>query len=173
MKQILFLFSLVALVTVANAQTDDATGRFHFAAGANVGLPMGDFNDSHSFGIGVEVQPEYAISNKFSVYGSTGYTSFFGKTVDLGEEGKYDVPNASLIPILAGARFYLNPKFFVGAKAGIGILSSDGESESAFNYQPQVGYNAKRFQVNLGYNALSKDGESLSNLSLSVLYRIK
>lgn len=173
MKKIIFLFSLVALVTAANAQKKNTAGRFHFAAGINAGLPMGDFNESHSFGIGAELQPEYALSQKFSLYGSAGYTSFFGKSIDLGEGGKYDVPNAGLIPILAGARFYPAPQFFIGAKAGIGLLSSDGESESAFNYQPQVGYNAKKFEVNLGYNSLSKDGQSLSNLSLSILYKIK
>jgi hypothetical protein len=171
MKKILFLFSLVALVNVVKAQENSATG-FHIAAGINAALPMGDFNDSHSFGIGIEAQPEFKFSEKFSVYGSAGYTSFFGKTIDFGE-GKYDVPNASLIPILGGARFYPTPQFFIGAKAGIGLLSSDGESESAFDYQPQVGYSGKKFEINLGYNSLSKDGESLSNLSLSILYKIK
>jgi len=71
-----------------------------------------------------------------------------------------------LIPILAGAKFYPAPKFFVGAKAGLGILTGSGDSESAFDYQPQVGYSAEKFEVNLGYNALTKDGETLSNLSM-------
>jgi len=167
MKKLFFLFALVIIVSKIQAQENKpAETGFRFAAGINVGLPTGDFGDSHSFGIGVEAQPEYLLSNKLSVYGSAGYTNFFGKKIS-----GFKIDNVGLIPILAGAKFYPAPKFFVGAKAGLGILTGSGDSESAFDYQPQVGYSAEKFEVNLGYNALTKDGETLSNLSLSFLYK--
>lgn len=169
MKKLFLLFSFTALLIVVKAQdqTTSTTG-FHFAAGVNLGLPIGDFGDISSFGIGVEAQPEYNVSDAFSIVGSAGYTSFFGKKI-----AGIKIDNVGLIPILAGVRYYVAPQFFIGAKAGIGILTGSGDSESAFDYQPQIGYNADKFQVNLGYNGLSKNGETLSNLSLSLLYKFK
>ena len=173
MKKLFLLLSFTSLLVIAKAQDDNASAKtsatgFHFGAGINLGLPIGDFGDIESFGIGAEVQPEYNLSDMFSIYGSAGYTHFFGKSV-----GGYKYDGVGLIPILAGVRVYPAPQFFIGAKAGLGILTGSGDSESAFDYQPQIGYNADMFQIALGYNGLSKDGETLSNLSLSLLYKFK
>lgn len=174
MKKVLFLFALIALVQVARAQQTNALAKgFHLGAGINAGLPVGDFNETHSFGIGAEIQGEYVLLDKLSIFGSTGYTNFFGKKFDT-EEGEYfKVDNVGAIPVLAGARFYPTPKFFVGGKLGISILTGGGESETAFTYQPQVGYNAEKFQANLGLNSMSSDGLTFSNLSLTFLYKLK
>ena len=173
MKHLLSVLLLLFItLTTVKAQDEPksssaaaATG-FHFAAGINLGLPIGDFGDSHSFGVGVEVQPEYMLSKMFSIQASAGYTEFFGKKI-----GSFKIDDVGLIPILVGVKVYPAEQFFIGFKAGLGVLTGSGNSESAFDYQPQVGYNAEKFQINLGYNGLSKDGETLSNLSLSLLYK--
>jgi hypothetical protein len=170
MKKIIFLFSLIVLINKVQAQTEKYVGTgFHFAAGISVGLPTGDFNITHSVGIGIEAQPEYNLSKMVSLYGSAGYTNFFGKKID----ESFKVDNVGLIPVLVGAKVYVVPQFFVGTKLGLGILTGSGDSESAFDYQPQVGYNADKFQVNLGFNAFTKDGETLSNLSIGFVYKLK
>ncbi|HVX27781.1 MAG TPA: outer membrane beta-barrel protein [Parafilimonas sp.] len=166
MKKLTLLFSFALFIIAAKAQDDKSTKDFHFAAGIDLALPTGDFNDTHSFGLGVQLQPEYNLSSLFSVYGSIGYTSFFGKKFD-----GVKIDNVGLIPILAGVRVYPAPQFFAGAKFGLGILTGGGDSESAFDYQPQIGYNADQFQIALGYNGLSKNGATLSNLNLSFLYK--
>jgi hypothetical protein len=167
MKKCFLPLLLLVLITTANAQDDKKTASdFRFAGGINLALPTGDFNETHSFGLGVELQPEYNLSSMFSIYGSIGYTNFFGKKFE-GE--KFD--NVGLIPILAGVRVYPASQFFAGAKFGLGILTGSGNSESAFDYQPQIGYNSDAFQLALGYNGLSKNGETLSNLVLIFLYK--
>jgi hypothetical protein len=159
MKKLFLPFLFLILIKTVNAQDEKASSSgFRFSGGINLALPTGDFNETHSFGLGVELQPEYNLSSKFSIYGSAGYTNFFGKKF-----AGIKLDNVGLIPILAGVRVYPAQQFFVGAKAGIGILTGSGDSESAFDYQPQIGYNSDAFQVALGYNGLTKNGETLSN----------
>lgn len=85
--------------------------------------------------------------------------------------GEFKMDAVGYIPILAGVRVYPSPNFFIGAKAGYGILTGNGESEGAFNYEPQIGYNGTKFQLALGYNGLSKDGSTMSHLGLSAIYK--
>jgi hypothetical protein len=73
--------------------------------------------------------------------------------------------------ILAGVRVYPSANFFIGAQAGYGLLTGGGDSEGAFNYQPQIGYNAPKFQLALNYNGLSKDGETISHIGLTGIFK--
>lgn len=163
---LLVLFS-VFLITVKAQQAKLTLTKFTFAGGINVGLPIGDFGDIHTFGIGAELQPEYRINNFSAVYGSLGYTQFFGKKFNFEEPESL---SSGLLPVLIGAKVYLSPQFFVGAKAGLGFITGWG-SGAGLDYQPQIGLNNKNFQVNFSYNGLSDDGVTISSLLLSVLYK--
>jgi hypothetical protein len=168
MKKALFVFVLsLSLATMAKAQGEG----FTFAAGLRLGLPIGDFADTHSFGVGVEVQGELGLSDKFSLVANTGFTQFFGKTIDVfGTSVKVD--GVGLIPIIVGPRVYPSEKFFIGAQAGLGILTGGGSSETGFNWQPQIGVNTEHFQVALNYNALTKDGSTLGHVGLTALFKL-
>lgn len=168
MKKAILIFALAAgTVFSANAQAPEG---FQFGAGIRLGLPIGDFSDTHSFGVGAELQGEYGFSDKFSGIITSGYTSFFGKTISiLGTSAKVDA--VGLIPIIAGARVYPSNNIFIGAQAGIGILTGNGSSETAFNWQPQIGVNTEHFQVALNYNGLSKDGSTLSHIGLTGIFK--
>lgn len=164
MKKLLLVaaFAVVGVIS-ANAQ-------FKFGAGVNVGLPIGDFGDGWSFGLGVEVQGEYMFSDKFSGIFNTGYTSFFGKEFDDGFGGTFKPDAVGIIPIMAGVRVYPSPQFFIGIRAGLGILTGGGDSETAFAYRPEIGYNGGPLQIALHYDGLSKDGSSLNYIGLTGIY---
>jgi hypothetical protein len=171
MKKLLLVLSIVgASVFSANAQDNSSTG-FHFGGGLRLGLPVGDFADGWSFGIGAELQGEYMFTEKVSATVTTGYTAFMGKDIDIPGGGSVKMDGVGLIPILAGVRVYPAPSFFIGGKIGYGILTGNGDSEGALNYEPQIGYNGTKFQVALGYNGLSKDESTLSHMGLSVIYK--
>jgi len=165
MKKVLLVFGILAAsVSVTNAQAPQG---FQFGGGVRLGVPIGDFSEVSTFGIGGELQGEYGFSEKVSAVVNTGYTSFLGKEITiLGTSVKLDA--TGYIPILAGVRVYPSGNFFIGAQAGYGILTGGGgDSEGAFNYQPQIGYNGEKFQVALNYNGLSKDGSTLSHIGLT------
>ena len=151
MKKVLFVFAIAMLSFGAVNAQESSAGGLHFGGGLRVALPIGDFSNGTSFGLGLELQGEYLFSDKFSGTFTTGYTSFFAKEID-GEKGD----NTGYIPVLAGVRVYPSPQFFIGAKAGLGIITGGGESTSGFNYEPQIGYNGEKFQLALGYNAMTQ-----------------
>ena len=174
MKKLL-LSSIVLTFCFFGAKAQMAQGDFHFGAGLNLGLPTGDFKTTNSFGIGGHLQAEYNFTENVTGVATTGYTAFLGKTFTfddgLGNTESVKAPTYGLIPIVVGARFYPVEQFFIGAQAGLGILTGGGSSTSAFDYYPQIGYNADNFQVIFGYNGLSKNGETLSNLSLTGIFK--
>jgi len=169
MRKINLFLLFISFATVSKAQQKKSieNNKLSFAAGINLGLPLGDFNLSHTFGLGAEFQSEYRINGVTAIYGSVGYTNFFGK------EYKFEEPedlSSGLIPIIAGAKIYVTEQFFIGAKAGIAIVTGFG-SGTGLDYQPQAGFDLQKLQLNLGYNGVTVDGGSISTLFLSVLYK--
>lgn len=167
MKKIFFIAALFVGAVAANAQTS-AGKSVQFSGGVRFALPVGDFNLSHSVGIGAELQAEYQLSPNASLTGTTGFTNFIGKSETFGGY-KYKMDAVGYIPILVGARYYPSGNVFIGGKAGYGILTGAG-SGGAFNFEPQVGYNGKKFQLAAGYNALVDDG-TLGHLGVSAVYK--
>ncbi|MFT4154681.1 outer membrane beta-barrel protein [Parafilimonas sp.] len=166
-----FMLPLLLSIYLLPAQAQKRySGDFSFAAGLNLGFPVGDFSDSHSVGLGFTLEPEYHVNNMFSIYGSTGFTNFFGKTVDLPLGADYRYKDQGMIPIVAGPKINIAPQFFLGAKLGVAILTGAAEG-TGFNYQPQLGYEANKFIIDFGYNGISKDNSTLSSFSLDVLYK--
>lgn len=168
MKKLLFAATFVVAGFIgANAQSEGSG--FRFGAGASLALPIGDWSDFWSFGVGVEAQGEYSFSEKVALVFNSGYTSFIGKKVDLGF-GEERIDAVGVIPILAGVRAYPATQFFIGARAGLGIFTGGGESTTVFQYRPEIGYNGGPVQIALGFNGLSKDGETNNFMGLTILY---
>jgi hypothetical protein len=170
MKKILLALTVISISTLT-ASAQMAQGDFQFAAGLHLALPTGDLNTTHSFGIGAHIQGEYAFSENLTGVATTGYTSFFGKTISDGFGDNFKVSSVGQIPILAGARYYPSEQFFFGAQIGFGIWTGGGSSTSGFEYRPQVGYNADQFQVILAYDATSVTGGTLGYLGLTGVYK--
>lgn len=169
MKKV-FLATVFVVAGFIGAYAQPTEG-FTFGAGVRLGLPIGDFADFSSFGVGGELQGEYGFSDMFSGIITTGYTSFFGKDYDVPGFGTVKGESTGYIPILVGVRVYPSTNFFVGGQLGYGIFTGGGSSEGAFNYQPQIGYNASNFQLALNYNALSKNGFTTSHIGLTGIFK--
>lgn len=144
----LFLIVAIATTTVLTASAQDNASGFHIGAGIKLGLPIGDMADMSEFGFGAEVQGEYMFSEKISAVASAGFMYFKGKDL-----GGLKVEDGNFVPVLAGIRFYPATNIFIGAKAGYTVVFSDGETGGGFSYEPQIGYNAEKFQIYVGYNA--------------------
>lgn len=167
MKKVFFLVLILVAAFAVNAQTKTGNG-VQFSGGLRFALPTGNFHLSHSVGIGAELQAEYTLSPQASLTGTTGYTSFMGKSESYGGY-KYKYASVGYIPILVGARYHASENVFIGGKAGYGILTGGGAS-GAFNFEPQVGYNGDKYQLALGYNALVDNG-TLGHLGITAVYK--
>src|SRR3954463_16559006 len=99
MKKLL-LAVVVALFAVANtnAQKETGVGRPSLSIGLEGALPLGDFKESHKFGIGGTVKGALPVAPDLDITLTAGYISFSGKSY--GGEGK--VPSLNLIPIKEG-----------------------------------------------------------------------
>ncbi|MER3465436.1 MAG: hypothetical protein C4329_14550 [Chitinophagaceae bacterium] len=131
-----------------------------------MGIPASNMSDV-SFGIGAELQGEYMFSKNVSATFTTGYTSFMEKKAF--KDASYS--NTGYIPFLAGVRFYAAPQFFVGGRIGYGLLTSKGGSTGAFNYEHQIGFNADKFQIVVGYNALKKNIVTINDIGITGVYK--
>lgn len=161
MKKVFFAIAIVTASFAANAQNSGASEGFKVGAGLRVGLPVGEFGDVYGFALGAEVQGEYKFSPMVSGTITTGYTRFMGKTI-----GGFEIPSTGIIPILAGVRVYPSTQFFVGGRLGLSLSTEEGGG-SDFTYEPQIGYNGQRFQLALGYNAISGDGSTAGHIGLT------
>ena len=166
MKKVLFVFA-IAMLSFGAVNAQESSGGVHFGGGLRVALPIGDMSNTTKFGIGAELQAEYMFSEMISGTFTTGYTSFMGKDYEYMPGLTIKGESTSYVPLLAGLRVYASPNFFIGAKAGYGIVTGGG----AFNYEPQIGYNGTKIQVAVGYNALSGDAGTSSHIGLSAIYK--
>ena len=167
MKKVIFLAFILAAAFVVNAQSKSGQD-VQFSGGLRIALPVGNFHYSHGFGVGAELQAEYKLSPTASLTGTTGCTNFIGKSANY-YDYSYKYESVGYIPILVGARVYPSEKVFIGGKVGYGILTNAGAG-GGFNFEPQVGYNADKFQVSFGYNALVNNG-TLGHLGVTAMYK--
>ncbi|MCH3882314.1 outer membrane beta-barrel protein [Tenacibaculum aquimarinum] len=128
MKKLLLSIALVAFTFAATAQD----GKFNL--GVNAALPTGDFGEISSFGIGVEANYLFDVSEGFQIGPSVSYINFFGETV-----GAVEFPSTGFMPLAAAGRFNASDEFTLGADLGYAIGVSNAEG-GEFYWRPMVGY---------------------------------
>lgn len=169
------LASIVLLSSFACANAQMTQGDFNFGAGVQLALPTGTMGTGWTFGVGAQLQGEYAFTDQISGVATTGYTSFFGKTMTFSDGFGGTIsekePAIGHIPILVGARFYPSEQIFIGAQVGLGLFTGSGSSTSGFEYRPQIGYNADQFQVILSYDATGVTGGTYGYMGLTGIYK--
>jgi hypothetical protein len=154
---------LIAVVVTVNAQSTESK-TLKFSVGVEAGLPLGDFKEGWKFGIGGSAQGEYAAAEKLGVTLNAGFLSFTGKTIE-GDK----VPSMSVVPVLAGAKYYFTEKVYGHAQAGISFFNNGGGS--AFTYSPGIGIKAgENIDVLVKYQAASKSGSTVSFIGARIAY---
>ena len=179
MKKNLLIVLLLAS-GFAFAQTDLSINADNswFKLGLEAGLPIGDTGDAYSFNLGLEVRAQYLVTPNFAIGGVSGYTHFFGKTVDTGF-GEVEVDDLGIIPLAAFARYYLGRVgFFFGADLGYGYVVSDVEDlEGGLLLKPHVGWhnddwNFYAFYQNVG-TKLGDETGNVETIGLGASYNFK
>ena len=195
-KKLFFVLSLITLIlfsTNAYAQEGSAS-----RAGFQVGgyLPLGDWSDLVSAGIGGSALYNYKITSGISLTGAIGYYNFPAKN-ELpdgalpGTEGGFEY---TVVPFLAGLRVGFGPSDqafqpYIGFEVGFFITSADykykkpdgtvgtgdADTPSPFGFAPAVGFRLKLgLDVDLDVNAKFNIAKEVNHLGLNlgVLFRI-
>jgi len=84
MKKVILLL-IVAFFFIGNVNAQQ--GKMHVGAGLELALPIGDWSDFASTGIGGTARFEYAFSKQIVGMLTAGYISFGGQTVGSFEYG--------------------------------------------------------------------------------------
>jgi len=106
-KVLVLLVAVLCLTMVSNAQQKGNM----ITAGAVIALPMGDFGDGFDMGFGATATFEMPFGKQLVGFGEVGYITW---------SGKVDGYSTSAIPIMAGA------KYFIDAKGGLYALGTAG-----------------------------------------------
>lgn len=116
MKKVLFVLILsFFFISSVSAQQ----GKMHIGAGLELALPIGDWSDFASTGIGGTARFEYAFNKQIVGMVTAGYISFGGQSVG-GFEYSY-----SAIPFLPGVKYYFQPGLYGMAELGLHFFSID------------------------------------------------
>lgn len=157
---------MIAAFTAASflTQAQDGPGAgFKIGAGANLAIPVNNASGS-SIGAGLDLLGQFGIAENVGITADAGYTVLFGKD---------NFSDLSIIPLRAGLRFYPSPAFYLGAKAGVGILKTKGaDSRSATAYSFGAGYYISPLvDVSAAYDGYSKNGSfGLLNIRLGYTF---
>jgi hypothetical protein len=162
MKNLLFILAFAASSVSVNAQ--DANP-LKFSIGLEAALPVGDFADASSFGIGGSAQADYWVADKLTLLLNAGYISFQGKSY-----GGVRDKASGFIPVQAGFKYKLAEQLYGLAQLGATFVTEDN-SETLFTYAPGLGYQiSPNFDILLKYTGFSAKGIDLSAVGLRLAY---
>ncbi len=159
------LFFIVAVSAASFAVQAQDTKPLKFSIGVEAALPVGDFADVSSFGIGGSVQADYSVAEKLALTLNAGYISFSGKTIN-----GIKLDAGGFIPVLAGFKYDLTDQLYGSAQLGA-TFGDQKNSETLFTYAPGLGYRfSENFDALLKYTGFSAKGIDLSAVGLRVAY---
>jgi len=163
-KVLVVLIALLCLVGITNAQS-----KFGVSVQGAASLPMGDFEKIVKMGMGGLATVTYDLGNNLELVGTTGYVTYSQKDIII--FGATITGSTSLIPAIAGIRYYFAPKNFrpyVTAQGGLFLCSvkaeamgiSNSDSKSYFGFHGGGGFlyklgNKMDLDVNAIYGSVS------------------
>ncbi len=165
---LLFVFTVLALHAQRNV---DIT---NFRAGVNGGLVVGDFSDSYSFLLGVDMYHHWGVSKVFDIGVTTGFFNAFGEEPETVNDPIFvdGFDNLQFVPV--GVSFRIYPGKNVGFKFGTDIGYAIGINEGnngALYYRPSLGIDVRggTSEFHLSYFAVN-DETVFSSVLLGYLF---
>lgn len=154
------------LFTVNQVSAQRAPGH-EIQIGVSPMLPLGDFGDLTSFGIGADVQYAYNFDESIAATVSAGYNHFLVKS-----EYKDMFDDPGYVPVKAGVRYGIG-QFYLHPQLGVTVATAEGAG-AAFTYGIGAGANlGAKTDLSLRYEAMSKNSATTSFLGLRLGFRLK
>ena len=166
MNKVLLSIAAVALAGSTMAQSPQ------LSLGVDLALPLGDFGDSYSLGVGPAVGFELPVGDNLGVIAQVSYDFLMAKS-DVSDF----IKSASMLPAQLGLKFYFSEQQAGAYAQGlVGIHSTSvttedltilgitipGEtfSSSNFSWAIGAGYQMEKLDIGLRYNSISPDSDA-------------
>ncbi len=174
MKKVLVSFAAMALAGGMMAQSNQ------ISLGADIALPLGDFADGYSLGIGPAVGFELPVGDKLGITAQIAYDFLMVKS-DFSDV----IKSATMMPLQAGLKYYFQESQagpYAHAQLGVhsstvktedidlGVLGKiDGTTTSSSNFSWAIGagYQLEKLDIGLRYNSISPDSDAPDGTSSS------
>lgn len=155
MRNRLLLVVVIAMLFATSSSF--AQHQISLGGGADILIPMGTFGDVYSIGFGGDLRGQYMVDDQFSMMLTAGFLSFSVK------DSPIKLDNATVIPILAGAKYFFQPsgefRPYGALELGISIfkqsfpsiLGVSSVSSTEFTYAPALGF---EYQLGSGHTKL-------------------
>jgi len=182
-KTLLSLIILFIAVLNSFAQDNSAT---KIGVGVDVGIPVGASSGIYEVTGGVTAKAEFPVATQFSITATTGFTGYVTKG---GYSSGYDSYYGSysngavacFVPLEAGARIYVAPKFYLEGDLGASFNVNSNSSEftnkqAALIYAPMAGmsipFGGSRvsLDVSLRYESRLETGYDYSQIAARAVF---
>jgi hypothetical protein len=144
MKKVIFVVAILAFSTFVYAQDTytsakktSANKTFIASIGIEPTIPVGNFSDFSSFGLGGSLQGEIKPGRRVGITASAGFIDYFGKTVN-----GVELDDFKYWPVLGGLKLYMSDKAYIHGQGGPGF-GTNGLGTS-FWYGAGIGFNLGR-----------------------------
>ncbi len=104
------LFATIALLLFTTTFMNAQRNPMYVGVGPLITIPIGEFNNTTSMGLGIKGNFIYRISKKFEATGSIGYISWGPDKTTIATTTVEATESTTAIPILIGTRFYFPQK---------------------------------------------------------------
>lgn len=171
-KALVVALALAAMVQIASAQPLPKGG-MSVTAAPEIALPVGDFGDIASLGIGAVATLNYGFNEKIVATASLGFLQFFGKEKTIaGFTVNFDDTN--IILLVVGAKYFIQPNLYAGGDIGL-YRYSGGASPNEIGITPLVGYKLNVANVPLDLQAqwVLVDGGSHLGVRVGYTFPVK
>jgi len=141
MKKII-LFTAISFF-MSSLSMAQRNGETRFSIGPELGYaisnPMKVIPENKGWGVGfgVSAQVEHFFQQNFSTLVYAGFMGYNGRSSGASTKNKA----YTAIPVRVGANLYAGNNLHIGAQLGVGLNNLGGNSQTAFAYSPEIGYN--------------------------------
>lgn len=155
-----------AQLTYAQERTTTA-----ISIGPELNIPQ---RSAYNIGYGVSANIETPLSSKFSGVVTGGYHRYSYKSFAI---SGYDKPDAdSFIPLKAGVKYYIDPKFYTQGELGTVINKNNDNGGNLFTYSLGTGFllpvgDKKSNMIDLGLRFEDWSKNRLQQFAIRVAYR--
>lgn len=150
------------LSTISNAQEMQKEG-FKIGVGGSVVIPASNL-EFNSTGGGVDILLSYGLARNIILTADGGFSGLPGNSIIPSKVG--------LVPIRLGIRYLPIRQVYLGAKAGLGILTIIEKSTQYATFSLGAGYNITRhFDVGASFDGYTNSDVSFSTVNFRLGYR--